>query len=203
MTGFLFIPLFLSPLSFLLFLHLFACDKQTHTRTQIYSVLNTSYQKQPAYVKDASSPRHSSTYSSNTSSVPPCRDWSTGETHLVAHVVRIIVGLVWLCRRHRPHRPQHSRAMIPHGQAGRRLYHGRICPLHQNVNAPPGMPSTSSQLHLRDFDVDTVHSSTYPGDEVNSAADLRASVRARLTKANAVFAQLHRVWESRQLPLNV
>ena len=28
-----------------MFFHLFACDKQTHTRTRIYSVLNTSYQK--------------------------------------------------------------------------------------------------------------------------------------------------------------
>ena len=69
-------------------------------------------------------------------------------------------------------------------------------------------PSSMSQprgLQPKNFAAETVSTVVrlyrlYLGDEVNNSSDLQGTMRARLTKAHAVFALLRQIWSFHRLP---
>jgi hypothetical protein len=76
--------------------------------------------------------------------------------------------------------------------------------MHLAANKTPAAPvAPAHPIRIQAFTIEPVETFTYLGDEVNTALALDQTVRARLAKANNVFAQLRRIWDTHKLPMRV
>ena len=72
---------------------------------------------------------------------------------------------------------------------------------YMRVNDP--LAKAPSSLQLRDLSVESVNTFTYLGSEINTTADLEATVKDRMSKAGNVFEMLHRMWTAARLPTRI